>query len=57
MTRPTLKLYPSSSLEKIDSEQRLEKKLNVVYSFENSNINNKEMITYFKDKNQKSKKK
>ena len=37
-------------------EQRLEKKLNDVNSFKNHIKNIKEMITYFKDKNNKSKK-
>ena len=51
------KLYPSAPLlENIYLEKRLEKKINDVNSF-NSHINNiKEMITYFKDKNNKSKK-
>ena len=50
------KLYPSAPLlEKIDSKKRLEKKINDVNSF-NDHINNiKEMITYFKDENSKSK--
>ena len=44
------RLYPSAPLQKDDLEQRLEKKLNEVNSF--NHINNiKEMITYFKDKN------
>ena len=51
------RLYPSAPLEKIDLEQRLEKKLNDVNSFNNHINNIKEMITYFKDKNNKSKKK
>ena len=51
------RLYPSAPLEKkIDLEQRLEKKLNDVDSFNNHINNIKEMITYFKDKNNKSKK-
>ena len=51
------RLYPSAPLENIDLEQRLEKKENDVNSF-NKLINNiKELITYFKDKNNKSKKK
>ena len=50
-------LYPSAPLENIDLEQRLDKKLNYVNSFNNSINNLKEMITYFKDKNNKSKKK
>ena len=41
----------------IDLEQRLEKKLNDVNSFINSINYIKEMITYFKDKNLKTKKK
>ena len=50
------KLYPSAPLlENIDLEKRLEKKLNDVNSFNNHINNNKEMITYFKDKNNKSK--
>ena len=51
------KLYPSAPLlENIDLEKRLEKRINDVNSF-NEHINNiKEMITYFKDKNNKSKK-
>ena len=51
------RLYPSAPFEKnIDVEQRLEKKLNDVISFNNSIKNIKEMIRYFKDKNHKSKK-
>ena len=50
------RLYPSAPLENIDLEQRLEKKLNDVYNFNNSINNIKEMITYFKDKNNKSNK-
>ena len=50
------KLYPSAPLlESIDLEKRLEKKINDVNSFNNSINNIKEMITYFKDKNNKSK--
>ena len=51
------RLYPSATLEKIDLEQRLEKKLNEVNSFNNHINNIKEMITSYKDKNNKSKKK
>ena len=52
------RLYPSAPFENknIDLEQRLEKKLNDVNSFNNHIKNIKEMITYFKDKNHKSKK-
>ena len=50
------KLYPSAPLlENIDLEKRPEKKINDVNSF-NNHISNKEMITYFKDKNKKIKK-
>ena len=52
----TDRLYPSAPLENIDLEQRLEKKLNDVNSFNNSINDIKEMITYFEDKNHKSKK-
>ena len=38
-----------------DLEQRLEKKSNNVNSFNNLLNNNKEMVTYFKDKNHNSK--
>ena len=53
------RLYPSAPFENkiIDLEQRLEKKLNDVNSFNNQMKNLKEKITYFKDKNNKSKKK
>ena len=57
MDQKTDKLYPSAPLlENIDLEKRLEKKINDVNSFNNHINNNKEMITYFKDKNNKSKK-
>ena len=50
------RLYPSAPFQykKIDLEQRLEK--NDVNSFNNHIKNIKEMTTYFKDKNNKSKK-
>ena len=52
------RLNPSAPLEKkIDLEQRLEKILNDLNSFNNHINKIKEMITYFKDKNNKSKKK
>ena len=57
MGQKTDRLYQSASLENIDLEQRLEKKINDVNCF-NSHINKiKQMVTYFKDKNNKSKKK
>ena len=52
------KLNPSAPLlENIDLEKRLEKKLNDVNSFNNHISRINEMITYFKEKNYKSKKK
>ena len=48
-------LYPTAPLENIDLEQRLEKKINDVNSLKNHVNNIKEMISYFKDKNHKSK--
>ena len=52
------KLYPTAPfLENIDLENRLEKKIIDVNSFNNHINNFIEMITYFKDKNNKSKKK
>ena len=51
------KLYPSAPLlENIELEKRLEKKINDVNSFNNHVNDIKEMITYFKDKTIKSKK-
>ena len=50
------RLYPSAPLQQDNLEQRLEKKINDVNSFNNHIYNIKEMITYFKDKNNKSKK-
>ena len=53
------RLYPTAPFENkiIDLEQRLEKKINNINSFNNHINNIKEMIQYFKDKNHKSKKK
>ena len=52
------RLYPTAPLlENTDLEKRLEKKISDVNSFINHVNNIKEMITYFKDKNHKSKKK
>ena len=48
------KLYPSAPLLKnIDLEKRLEKRINDVNSFNNHINNLKELITFFKDKNDK----
>ena len=57
MEQKTDRLYPTAPLlENTDLEKRLEKKLNDVNSFNNHINNIKEMINYFKDKNNKSKK-
>ena len=50
------RLYPCAPSENIDLEQRLEKKVNDVISFNNHINNIKKKITYLKDKNNKSKK-
>ena len=56
METKTDRLYPSAPLlENIDLEKRSEKKINDVNSFNNHISNIKEMINYFKDKNNKSK--
>ena len=56
MDQKTDKLYPSAPLlENIDLEKRLEKKINDVNRFINHVNNIKEMISYFKDINHKSK--
>ena len=58
MEQKTDRLYPTAPLvENIDLEKRLKKRINDVNSFINHINNIKEMITYFKDKNHKSKKK
>ena len=58
MEQKTDRLYPSAPLEKdVNLEQRIEKRLSEVNSFNNHINKIKEMITYFKDKNNKSKKK
>ena len=57
MDQKTDKLYPSTPLlENLDLEKRLEKRLNDVNTFNNHINNIKGMIIYFKDKNNKSKK-
>ena len=56
MEQKTDRLYPSAPLEGIDLEQKVGKKSIDVNSF-NVHINNiNEMITYFKDTTNKSKK-
>ena len=58
MEQKTQNLCPSAPLERdIYLEQRLENKLNVVTSFNNHISNIKEVLTYSKDRNNKSKKK
>ena len=47
MEAKTDRLYPSAPLENFDLQQRLEKKLNDVNSFNNSINNIIEKITYF----------
>ena len=57
MEKKCEKLYHSAPLlENIDFEKRLEKKINDVNSFNNHINNIEEMITYFKDKKDESKK-
>ena len=53
----TDRLYLSALLEKVDLEQRLEKNLNDVSSFNNHTNNIKKMITSFKEKSIQSEKK
>ena len=55
MEQKSHRLHHSAPLENIDLEQRLERKINDVTSFNNHINNIKNMITYFKDKNHKSK--
>ena len=57
MEQKSDRLYPSAPLENIDLQQRLEKRINNVTSFNNHINNIEEMITYFKKKNKNSKKK
>ena len=56
MEQRTDRLYPFATLERDDVEQRIEKKLNDVNSFQNSINNKKVIITYLKEKNNNSKK-
>ena len=58
MDQKTDKLYPSAPFENTNDclATRTEKRLSDANSFKNHINNNKEMITYFKDKNNKSKK-
>ena len=58
MEAKTEKIYPSALFESkgIALKQRLQKKLDDVKSFKNHINNIKKMITYFKEKNNKSKK-
>ena len=54
MDQKTEILYPSAPLENKDLEERLERKIKDVNSFNNRMNNIKEMITYFKDKKNES---
>ena len=56
MDQKTESLYPSAPLENKNLKQRLEKKVKIVNGYYDQINNNKEMITYFKDENNKSKK-
>ena len=58
MDQKTDRLYPTALLENKDDdlERKIEKRLSDVNSFNNSINNIKEMITYFKEKNHKPKK-
>ena len=56
LEQKTNRFYPSATLEFIDLEQRFEKNLDDVNSFNNHIGNIKEVITYFKDENNRSKK-
>ena len=56
MEAKTDRLYPSAPLENNDLEQRVERKLNDVNSFIDHINKIKELITYFKNKNNKPKK-
>ena len=56
MEQKTDRFYPSAPLENNDLEKRLEKKLNDVNCFNNHINNMKEVITFSKGKNHKSKK-
>ena len=57
MEQKTDRLYPSVPLENNDLERRLEKILNDGNSFNNHINNIKEKITYFEEKNNKTRKK
>ena len=57
MKQKIRRLYPTAPLENNDLEQRLERKIKIINSFRNSIKNIKKMITYFKNKNHKSKNK
>ena len=57
MEQKTDRIYTTAPLENINFEQILKKKINIGNSFKNHKNNIKEMITYFRDKIYKSKKK
>ena len=55
MEQKTRRLFRTVPLENNDLEQRLEKKIKNVNTFRNSIKKTKNLITYFRDKNHKSK--
>ena len=57
MGKTTPRLYKSALFENDDLQQTLEKKMKEVYSFINSFINIKAVVTYFNDRDPKSKRK
>ena len=57
MEKKQIDYIPQHNLKKNDLPHRLENKLNNVNSFNNHISNIKEMILYFKDKNNKPKRK
>ena len=57
MEQKTDRLYTSAPLDNIDLEQRLQRNIDGLNSFNNSINNLREMSTYLKDRNNKSKNK
>ena len=57
MYQKSTNIHPSAPLDTTEVEHSLEKRLEDVYNFYNSIYITWKMITYFKDKNHKSKRK